>query len=98
MADIWVKILKQQKIKKDFIYNTDYKTSKDFEYILREICSILDIPTPLILEKHTHNFENFNQARFKKHEFVESIDFDELVLENIPDENLKKSKNNELFY
>lgn len=83
MADIWVKVLKEQKIIKDFIYNADNKTTENFDNVLRDICGILDIPTPLILDKHKKYFENFNQARFKKEEFIESIDFDELLLENI---------------
>ncbi len=81
MADIWVKIMKEQKIRKDFIYNAG--KAESFEYSLREICATLDIPVPLVLQKHIHHFKNLNQAKFNKSEFVESVDFDELVLEYV---------------
>jgi hypothetical protein len=80
-VDIWVRLIKEQKIIKDFIY----KKGKPgcFENDLREICGKLDIPTPLILQKHLHHLKNFNQVKFTKEEFVESINFDELTLEYV---------------
>lgn len=80
MSDIWVKIMKEQKIINDFLYTCK---GEGFENDVREICGKLDIPTPLVLQKHKQHFKNFNQAKFTKQEFIESINFDELVLENV---------------
>lgn len=58
---------------------TDY--SLFFEYV-RDICEMLDVPTPVIIKTHLFNYAKYNTLRFKKEDFVESIDFDKLVLEN----------------
>jgi hypothetical protein len=52
-----------------------------FDYI-RDICETLDIPTPVIIKTHLFNYAKYNTLRFKKEDFVESVDFDKLVLEN----------------
>lgn len=89
MLSIWVKIFKEQKIIKNFVFNGGKKSINDFEVVLREICESLDIPTPMVLKKHIQHFKNFNQTRFKREEFIESIDFDELMLENVSSEEKK---------
>lgn len=80
MVKIWAKAMKEQKIIRDVIFEVIDK--KSFEEALRDICYLLDAPVPLVLTKHIHNFKHFNQCKFLASEFVESIDFDELVLEN----------------
>ena len=83
MFKIWAKVLKNDKIKKQFVLEKsgvmDY--SMIFDYV-REICETLDIPTPVIIKTHIFNYAKYNVLRFKKEDFVESIDFDKLVLEN----------------
>ena len=83
MVRIWAKVLKQDKILKQFVYEregaTDY--SQFFDY-LKDICETLDIPTPVLIKTHLFNYAKYNVVRFKKEDFVESIDFDKLVLEN----------------
>ena len=83
MVRIWAKVLKQDKILKQFVYEregaTDY--SQFFDY-LKDICETLDIPTPVLIKNHLFNYAKYNVVRFKKEDFVESIDFDKLVLEN----------------
>lgn len=83
MFKIWAKVLKNDKIKKQFVLEKsgvmDY--SMFFDYV-REICETLDIPTPVIIKTHIFNYAKYNVLRFKKEDFVESIDFDKLVLEN----------------
>ena len=50
-----------------------------------EICYEMDIPTPVVLKSHRHNFSQFNTTRFRASDFVESVDFETLVLENVSD-------------
>lgn len=84
MFKIWVKLFKENKIIKNFIYEKD-KTFRqtDFDEYLREICGGIDIPTPVILKSHRQHFVKFNRTKFSAGDFIESIDFDELVLENV---------------
>lgn len=83
MIRIWAKVITNDKIKKQFVYERegvmDY--SLFFDY-LREICEKLDVPTPIIVKTHLFNYAKYNVLRFKKDDFVEKIDFDKLVLEN----------------
>ena len=83
MFRIWAKVMKDDKIVKQFMLekftSIDYS---DFYNYLAEICENLDIPTPVLIKTHLFNYAKYNVVRFKKDDFVESIDFDKLVLEN----------------
>ena len=83
MVRIWAKVMVKDKIIKQTVFerleNMDY--SLFFDYV-REICETLDIPTPVIIKTHLFNYAKYNVLRFKKEDFVESINFDKLVLEN----------------
>ena len=83
MIRIWAKVIKNDKIVKQFMLEKfetiDY--SLFFDYV-REICEHLDIPTPVVIKTHLFNYAKYNVLRFKKDDFVESISFDKLVLEN----------------
>ena len=83
MVKIWVKIMLNQRISSDFIFESPLSlTADNFFEMVRELCGKADIPTPLILNSHIKHFKSFNQCKFKKSDFVESVRFDELVLEN----------------
>lgn len=83
MIRIWAKVIKKDKILKQFVLekteNMDY--SDFFEY-LREICENLDISTPVLIKSHLFSYAKYNNVRFTQSDFVEKIDFDKLVLEN----------------
>ncbi|MBQ2717950.1 MAG: hypothetical protein IJF75_05075 [Clostridia bacterium] len=84
MIKIWAKVMDKNKIVKQTTFfdnaeKMDY--SLFFEY-LTKICHTLDIPTPIILKTHIFNYAKFNFVRFTKDDFVESISFDSLWLEN----------------
>lgn len=84
MIKIWAKVMKKGKIKKQFTLvkseNMDY--SMFFDYV-REICENLDIATPVIIKTHLFNYAKYNVLRFTADDFMEEIDFDKLILENI---------------
>jgi hypothetical protein len=86
MVKIWAKLLKSDKIIKSYVFKTDEDMdySKFFEY-LSDITYNLDIPTPVLIKTHIFNYAKYNLVRFSKSDFVESINFDKLVLENITD-------------
>lgn len=81
---IWAKAIKGGKIRKQFVYEKEGKVvySQFFTY-LSEICATLDVPTPVLLKTHIFNFAKFNHVNFLPRDFVESLPYDKLVLENI---------------
>lgn len=83
MIRIWAKVLKNDKIINQCVYEregtTDY--SLFFDY-LRDICENLDIATPVLIKTHLFNYAKYNTVRFTADDFVEKIPFDKLVLEN----------------
>ena len=83
MFRIWAKVMKKDKILKQCVLEKDGEIdySEFFSY-LREICETLDIPTPVLIKTHLFNYAKYNNVRFREGDFVESIDFDKLVLEN----------------
>ena len=84
MVKIWAKVLSKGKIIKQYTLikdeNMDY--SMFFDY-LREICGNLDVPTPVLIKTHLFNYAKYNVLRFSSDDFLEQINFDRLVLENI---------------
>ena len=84
MIRIWAKVMKKGKIIKQYTFEKegviDY--SEFFSY-LRDMCEHLDIPTPVLIKPHLFNFAKYNNVKFLKDDFMESISFDRLVLENI---------------
>ncbi len=85
MFRIWAKIMKEGKIQRQFVYEGDEPkiTYSHFLNYLFDICRELDVPTPVLLKTHIFNFAKFNHVRFAPRDFVEGVDFDWLVLENI---------------
>ena len=86
MVKIWAKLIKDDKILKSYVFEKqdDIDYSLFFEY-LSDITYNLDIPTPVLIKTHIFNYAKYNYVRFTKSDFVESITFDKLVLENIAD-------------
>ncbi len=83
MFKIWAKTILDHKITADTLYrNADKFNDDDFLSYMTDICYDLDIPTPVILKSHLQNFKLYNVAKFRKEDFVESVPFDLLQIEN----------------
>lgn len=82
MVKIWVKILSDEKIIKSKTIDVDEKNTSFFD-MLKTACNALNVPTPVLLDKHVYDFNLFNQSVFKPADFVETVIFDKLVLEHI---------------
>ncbi len=83
MLKIWAKTTAEEKITRDLLFSRFEKFDPDrFIDYLMEICYELDIPTPVVLSSHISNFFEFNIVRFKAADFVETVDFEQLILEN----------------
>jgi len=84
MIKIWVKTIKEYKIIKSFIFSKEEKYSAaDIFAYLAEIGEILDFPVPVVLKKHIKHLVLYNQIKFNDNDFIEEVDFDALVLENL---------------
>jgi hypothetical protein len=84
MVKIWIKLIKEDKIVKDIVVEKDepfdYASFADY---LTEGLFPLDEPTPVVLKNHVFDFAKFNVARFRPSDFVESVDFDYMWVENL---------------
>ena len=83
MIRIWAKIILDNKLIKDLIYESIDNYSRDgfFEHI-SEICYRLNISSPVLIKNHYESFENFNNIKFLPRDFIESVSFDRLEIEN----------------
>ena len=86
MFKIWAKIITREKIIRTLMYKGygDFECKK-LHFYLSEICSELDIPTPVVLNSHIVNFNSFKTTRFLSSDFVENVNFDKLTLEYVND-------------
>ena len=81
---IWAKLMTDGRIRKQFVYeNSERLTYSHFFDYLTEICKELDIPTPVLTKTHIFNFAKFNHVKFPTRDFVESLGYDYLFLENL---------------
>ena len=83
---IWAKVLKDNKIVKQTVYEAEGKMVwSGLHEHLTNIAYALDIPTPILIKTHIFNFAKFNHVRFRASDFVEKIEFDQLFLEMLSD-------------
>ena len=81
---IWAKVMTDGKIKKQTVYEKaePLTYSSRFDY-MAEICTQLDVPTPVLVKAHIFNFAKFNHVKFTQSDFLEDIPFDHLWIENL---------------
>ena len=83
---VWAKTIVEEKITRDVLYEYGSVSNEDeFVAMLQEICGEMDIPTPVATRVNLNHFVMFNNTRFKPRDFVESVDFDMLDLEAVPE-------------
>lgn len=87
MIRFWGKCIKNKKIirSKTMAVNVEKIDWSLFYDYISELSHKLDSPTPIIIKSHIFNFAKFNFVKFTKSDFVESLDYDELVVELIKD-------------
>ena len=65
------------------VSDPDAPFSRNLENALILLCHELDIPTPVLTKTHIFNFAKFNHVKFPARDFVESLGYDHLYIENI---------------
>ena len=81
--DEWLPLNGEWEFELDDENDGEKLTYSHFFNYLADICRELDVPTPVLLKTHIFNFAKFNHVRFYPRDFVEGVDFDYLLLENI---------------
>ena len=84
MVKLWIKTLKGDKILKSTVVEKDGKfLYSDFQEYVSEGCFALDEATPVVLRHHILGFAKYNVVFFKPSDFIESVDFDKMSVENL---------------
>ena len=84
MFRIWAKVYKNEHIEKQTTYEGEREFSyADFFGYLAEMCSRLDVPTPVLLKQHIFQYAKFRHVVFRPADFLEPVSFTKLVVENI---------------
>ena len=82
MIKIWGKVMSHDHIIKQKTIEID-ETSCTFFDMLKDVCVALNIPTPVLLDKHVYDFNLFHTCIFKPSDFVENVVFSEFILQHI---------------
>jgi len=80
MIKIWGKVISKEKIAKSVTIEVDEENTSFFA-MLRDLSQALNIPTPVLLDKHVYDFNRFHICEFRSGDFIESVIFDRFVLE-----------------
>jgi len=81
---VWAKTIKDEHITSDATtIVAPFEYVGDFVSCMHTLCGELDIPTPIILTKHITHYVQFTNCHFLPGDFVEAVNFDKLVIENI---------------
>ena len=84
MIVMWAKVMQKDKIISQLTYQSIDNFNADTFYLhVAEVCHKLDLPTPVVLPMHIKHYVLYSNTSFKARDFVEPINFDKLVLENI---------------
>lgn len=89
---VWLKVVVGEKLEKSFVQTIENYKDNEIEEYVKEICNEIDEPTPIFLNKHFNHIKQFHNTHFTEHDFVESINFDTMIVE-VFDEKDKKNKN-----
>ena len=80
MIKIWGKVVSNEKIVKNKTVKVDTENTTFFD-MLANLCQQLNIPTPVLLDKHVYDFNVFGICTFKPDDFIEDVVFDRFVIE-----------------
>lgn len=88
MLKIWGKLIKNGKIIKDEVVTSDIEGNyqDNLKICVTELCSKFDISKPYWLPSNLDEYNRRNKTSFNHHNFVEELDFDKFVIEELEDE------------
>ena len=80
MIKFWGKVISNEKIIKSKTVKVDTENTTFFD-MLANLSHQLNIPTPVLLDKHVYDFNLFGICTFKSDDYIEEIAFDRFVIE-----------------
>jgi len=82
---LWGKILIDNRIKKDMLsyFDEDREYQENLKVAIIELCDKFDIEKPYWLPNNITEFNQRGKTSFTKHNFIEIINFDKFVIEEI---------------
>ncbi|MBR2984526.1 MAG: hypothetical protein IKC60_03375 [Clostridia bacterium] len=80
---LWVKIYDDgEKMRRNLLWrNGKHLTRDNYEETLAEICTKLDVSTPVSLASHYMQIVKFNHAKYLPRDFMEPVDFVKMIIE-----------------
>lgn len=84
MIKVWGKVYSNERLSKSKTIKVDTKNTTFFD-MLASLCQALNIPTPVLLDKHVYDFNLFNHCTFKPDDFIEDVVFDSFVVQYVGD-------------
>ncbi|QBD84167.1 hypothetical protein DP149_00835 [Clostridium tetani] len=85
MPRIWGKLMKDNRMVDEEVvaYNSEKDYEKNLEICIKEICNRLDISNPYWLPINHEEFEKMTKTTFNKDNFMEDIQFDKFIIEEL---------------
>lgn len=85
MIRIWGRIIKNNRIIKDAVVSSDKKGEYQdkLKDCINELCNMFDIQKPYWLPTNLEEYNKRNKTIFNCHNFMEEIDFDRFVIEEL---------------
>lgn len=85
MLKIWGKVIKNNKIIKNevAISELDGSYQDNLKACIIELCEKFDIQKPYWLPTNLQEFNRRSKTSFNKHNFMDEIDFDKFVIEEL---------------
>lgn len=87
MIKIWGRVIKNNKIIKDDVVTSDIDGTyqENLKQCLFQLCDKFDISKPYWLPINLDQYNKRSKTTFNEHNFIEEIDFDKFVIEEIED-------------
>ncbi len=88
MLRIWGRLIKDGKTLKDDVVTADIDGSyqDNLKFCITELCNKFDISKPYWLPSNLDEYNRRSKTSFNHHNFVEELDFDKLVIEELDNE------------
>ncbi|HCW03294.1 MAG TPA: hypothetical protein DGK91_01390 [Clostridium sp.] len=85
MLKVWVKVVKNNKIIKDKVVSSNIEGGyqANLKACITTFCEEFDIEKPYWLPYNVDEFNKRSKVTFDCNNFIESIDFDKLVIEEL---------------
>lgn len=83
MVRLYAKTMLDGRLKKSYkcAFNEDFEI-EHFDFYIKTICEKFDSPSPIVLAKHIRDYIMFGTVTFRPDDFVETVHFDKLIVEN----------------